>query len=207
MNFLKLKAGLLSLLTVFTISVFLSSCEQDYVNTNDPIETITNVAAKTEAVYILPHGYDDLSQKQINEYVESLDESTTELLVESRKVAHYFKYLDKFELLYNNAKDGDIFDNNTLDKYLSKEETEGYSQFEIPAETDNQYNKKGCSCSSWSTVSTWVNTGTCIGLPPWCTCHRKALQERSCGGAWYCFFYKERRVIDTGSWGSSSGCH
>jgi len=125
----KVKLEFLSLLAILAVLVFLTSCEQqEMLNETLPDTSSKNLLAVEESSeFILPHGYDELSEEAKDEYLNSLNSESFAKLVESSKVATYFAYLGKYEVLESNAKYGDIFDQNTLVSYLTIDEVEDFS--------------------------------------------------------------------------------
>jgi len=142
MKTLKIKFGLFSLLAVLSVSVFLTSCQQEeMLNTIDTTETVSKVVENSE--FILPYGYDELSAEAQDEYLNSLDAEGFAKLVESSKVATYFSYLGKDAILTSNGEYGDIFNQNTLSLYLTLDEVEGFSS------RDFSENIESRGCGDW----------------------------------------------------------
>jgi len=205
MKLLKLKSVLFSLFMVALISVFLTSCEKDFVQ-SEPINSTeiptkevdddnsTENQSKKEKVYILPVGYDDLSEGEIKDYLTSIDDATMTQLVESRKIAHYFRHLDKLDQLDSNSKTGDIFNEATLRKHLNENEIQAYQTFEVPTEEESYNKSAGCDCGSWSYVGP-DSRRVCrrVSYIQVCDCVHFNVEVRECGGSWTCWFYREYR--------------
>jgi len=178
MKNLKIKFGLFSLLAVLTVSVFLTSCEQDELDSISQQEMVqqTNsgeIDNESIEIYTLPYGYDNLSESEQNDYVQSLSEEEFQKLVESRNIIQYFISLNKTDLLKENFSYGDIADENTMKTYLSEQEVIAYSQFD----TNTQIESRGC-CDDWYYTSGEYTVTTCALW--WCNCTVYRNRARNC---------------------------
>ncbi len=148
MNYLKIKFGLFSFLAVFAASVLMTSCEQEITPTNEVSdvsisENSLNVdKAMTEV--LLPHGYDQLSQEEQEQYVKSLDEVTIFKLIESSKILNYFDALGKKDALLDNSEYGEIYGETTLSSYLTDKEVQEFQLF-----TNGNLESRGCDCDDY----------------------------------------------------------
>jgi len=108
MKYLKLKGILSAFILVTVLTVFLSSCEKDLVSENmttdvsnqvDEVSLTEETSKNDYSYFILPHGYENLSKEEIEAYTQNLDDESISKLSESRRIARYFKHIDKFEVL------------------------------------------------------------------------------------------------------------
>jgi len=202
MKYLKLKSILSAFILVTVLTVFLSSCEKDLVSENvttdvsnqvDEVSLTEETSKNDYSYFILPHGYENLSKEEIEAYTQNLDDESISKLSESRRIARYFKHIDKFEVLYENSSFGEIFSKETLSKYLSSSEIEGYKNFKFPIDVSNK--SGGCVCTNW--VFTYIDTyRQCWWVPIFgmqCDCNVYHIDTRNCGGSDSCFFYSELR--------------
>jgi len=164
MKILKLKAILFSLMAIAMVTVFLTSCEkQEMLNETLAGASSENLLVKAEgAKFILPYGYDKLSEEAKDEYLDSLDDESFTKLVKSNKVATYFAYLGKYEMLESIAKYGDIYDQNTLVLHLTRVEIENFSSTDFAAIIELR------GCGNWKTVSECVLKKNNFRYSCWC---------------------------------------
>jgi len=179
MKNLKIKLGLFSLLAVLAASVFFTACQQEEILT----ESITDVnLTDAEAVnFILPWGYDkEMSAEEEAEYINSIDDETFDKLIQSSTILDYFISLDKAQVLADNSAYGDIFGENTLSSYLTKEEIKNFDSF--TGLDQNIESRWGCDCGSWYYYETKCG---CFG--PGCRWGylRYDRYKKECH-AWYC---------------------
>jgi|GEM_PF-937908 len=145
----KIQFGLFSLLAILATSIFLTSCKQEeMLNETLPDTSSENLLAVEGAEFILPYGYDELSEEKKDEYLNSLDHKSFAKLVESSKVATYFAYLGKYELLENNAKYGDIYDQNTLVSHLTTDEVVDFSSTDSSSIIESRW-----GCGEWKDIN------------------------------------------------------
>lgn len=184
MKNLKINFRFFSLLALFTFTIFLISCEEEIVqqseisDVNSYGENSSNIN-KDMPELLLPFGYNQLSQEDQDQYTNSLDEKTILKLIESAKIKNYFEILDKKDILLNNSKYGEIYDESKLSLYLSDDEVQGFQLF-----TDsNLENRFGCDCDS-DYHKRFCNTGTFRVRGQITTCYyEKWVKECH---AWYC---------------------
>lgn len=142
MKTLKVKSILFSLLTIIAMTVFMTSCSQkEHIGLN---EAATHVDALPNI--FLPHGYDEMSEEEVEDYMSTLSTEDFKKLSLHRKVVHFFMSLDKDEYLMNHASYGDIFDENTISKYLPEDEAGLFQSFSMQNLIASRY------CSSWQYV-------------------------------------------------------
>lgn len=177
MKKLKLKSILFSLFAVAMISVLLISCEKN-VSVNELPDISENQTSKE---YNLPFGYNELSEKEIEEYLLNLDADLVDLLVESRRVVLYFNSIDKQDMLIENATFGEIFDATTISKYLSEEDVTAFETF-VPTEN---LEARWC-CDSWKYNNTWYH-------PVGSGCFKHVTYTRNCSDHWICSLQNEYR--------------
>jgi len=205
MKTLKFKTKLFSLCVFVLTSILIISCEKDFVSEDLTLEELTEIdqinsieaESKKHNLFILPHGYDNLSDEEVGDYFQTLDNETKNKLSESRKIAHYFKYLNKFDVLYESSNFGEIFNEETLKKYLSQNEVDKYKNFNVPFEVTNKTN--ACNCTGWQHIDTYTiricRGALGIGV---CTCYEHKIEVRECSGSWTCIFYREYKdtIVD-----------
>lgn len=203
MKYLKLKSILSTFIIVTVLTVFLSSCEKDLVSENvttdisnqvDEVNLTEETSKNDYGYFILPHGYENLAREEIEEYTQTLDDESISKLSESRRIARYFKHIDKFEVLYENSSVGEIFSKETLSKYLSLSEIEAYKNFKIPMGLSKK--SDGCNCSHWqpSGQTTIERRSWSLITGVYYTCFVYDVETRNCSGDWTCFFYSEYRT-------------
>lgn len=181
MKIFKLKAGLFCLCALFFSAAIITSCSHDEGDTESIVEEQVSVNTE-DRNYILPWGFeDDMSFDQQLKFLNSKDKTALDELAMSATVLHYFEDLDKRNILEENAKHGDIFDETTVTSLLSEEEA---SNFElliggVDAELESRW---GCQCDPAYYVRTRCGFRGVYGQINYL---RFDLYKKECH-AWYC---------------------
>ena len=175
-------------MTFVMMTVFLSSCQKESINQDDNV--IEAVELSNEP-FVLPFGYDELSQEEQIKYIESLSETEHQKLVESRNIIKYFKSVGKDNTLIENLKHGDIVNKSTMTAYLSSDEIKAYDQFNGQV---NEVESRGC-CSKWRVTGTRFFSSCAWGF---CYCRIYEYETRTCDQTcWGCLgFCREWRLGD-----------
>lgn len=185
------KTLIFSLLSILSISVFMTSCEREGIdeNTNSIIPSIeiesNELVDSTviNAVFILPFGFSELNDSEIDTYINSLSYEETKLLVESRIVVKYFESLSKMDLLEDKLNYGDIAGEEIMRELLSEKEVFAYDEFKLRITAESR------GCTSWRNVGSPYYYFTCY--LSWCPCNVYQNQRRSCD--WWCVWCNEYR--------------
>ncbi len=189
MKNLNLKFGLFSLLLLFAVSVFMTSCSKEkIVEPSDGLtdEEIQEEAAKmlSDEPFILPYGFDLLSEEEVSGYFENMTGETHKDLIEHRRVAFFLHSIDVKESVTNNMNTGDLFNRTNLEEYLTPNQVQSLRSYKI--EDDIQV--RGC-CGSWYTNSSRKSVVKTING----CCYRYYYKGQSRNCSWACPWAAEFR--------------
>ena len=127
----------LVLLLVMTLMV---SCSQD--KAIESIEDSTNSAVAKEL--ILPLGYAQKDQEEIQAYMESLDEEAFGALMEHTRIAYFLEEIGIREKVEKTMEEGDLYSGLDLTTILTDAQLKSMKMF-----TTDQYRPSTRPCGQW----------------------------------------------------------
>jgi len=123
-----LKSGLFSLLAIFAVSIFLTSCEQEQITDFTPQQQIEH---KSQSNMILPFGIAVDSEETREEYIENATPELLDKMIENARVVYYLTSINKLEDAVTKMSYGGFFCDLDLTSFLTEGEIAGLQNYEI----------------------------------------------------------------------------
>jgi len=147
MNNLKVKFGFFSLLAIFAVSVFLTSCEeQKQLEATIEVDANDNFSNYVGKAYKLPKGYDKWTGEEINKYLGKLTDQKFGELVENNRITAYLMSIGLWASIDGSLKEGGILTEVFVSNFLSDQQMEKLSEYNFDSELDLRW-CTGCNFS------------------------------------------------------------
>lgn len=110
MKILNLKFGLFSLLAIFSVSIFLTSCAKEEAIEQAPnTEQVMENFSQAEVI-VEPYGISDLSESEKRQFLlNMIEDYSSEELAEHTKIFNFLSSVNKLEKVEANMKVGEIY--------------------------------------------------------------------------------------------------
>ncbi len=162
MKKLKIKLRFFSLLVILTVSVFLTSCEQDLISANEQFSTDI-----VEGRYLLPKGL-ELEANELEVFLENATKSDLDNMAESANIAHYLIEIGKFREVYNSIDDNQLYTDIDLSLYLNNKELKEFAAFSYRESIESRYWVQCYWSNCTSTISSFQYGRCCYVEFPLC---------------------------------------
>lgn len=145
---LKMNFTFLSLIALFTLSIFTYSCAKEeaqemVVNTPSPQENIP-IAAPIDERLVLPKGM-EADPDLVTDYLNAAEDAIFSKLKENYRTMEFLRGEELYELVYNGMKDGQHLADVNLTKYFTEEQTIRFSSFSL----DSQVESRCIACTNY----------------------------------------------------------
>ena len=157
------------------MTVFLSSCQKEKDEIIQETLTSANIETEQKDLFLMPFGFDELSEELQIEYFESLTTEDFEKLAENHRIGAYLESIDQLENVTNNLmSNGLLFTDVDLSKVLTDTQLNEMSTYNY-----DEIQSRGV-CGWWSFHTSYYHPTNCWG-PNCCTW---IVHKRKCVG-WF----------------------
>jgi len=154
-------------------TVFLTSCDKDEIQ--QEVQTYEVNETEQKELFLMPYGFDDLSEELKTEYFENITKEDSEKLTENHRIGAYLKSIGQLENVTNTLMSkGLLFSDVDLSEILSIEQIS-----EMAAYQYDEIQLRGV-CGWWSSHYSYYHPTNCWGP----NCCKWIVHKRTCVG-WF----------------------
>lgn len=173
---------------------FMPSCSQDEIQ-EAVVPEVENLAHDnlSDQKFILPLGYAQKSEEEVNNYLKTLEEDAlVEKLVEHTRIAFYLNDIGMREKVEKTLKTGDLYSAADLNTLLSADQLKKMKSYQmaLPEESTRW-------CSNWQYIG---RTSVCLWYAGViCVPHCRYDFTKTCN--YWPYSYYKYNYVDTGGYG------